>query len=132
MNKQLARTIQRIIDSPYPVELEKIPPFVVRFFPNTEGIKKGERVRIIRDSKQERFVVKGIELPAEFAIFHFDWINEDPNLYTLLLHLKFKEGISWFMSDMSWFYKMVVIVQNLQTKESRQIHPAFLCLVPKK
>ena len=131
MHKRLVRDIQYIINRPKPVKLEKIPPFVVRFFPNAEGIKKGVRVRIIRDSKQEQLMVKKIELPAEFALFDDDWINEAPNLYALLSHLKFKE-VSWFMSDMRWFYKMVVIVQNIKTKESRQIHPAFLCLVPKK
>ena len=131
MHKRLVRDIQYIINRPKPVKLEKIPPFVVRFFPNAEGIKKGVQVRIIRDSKQERFEVKKIELPAEFALFDDDWINEAPNLYALLSHLKFKE-VSWFMSNDDWFYKMVVMVRNLNTKESRQIHPAFLCPVRKK
>jgi len=129
MNYGRVENLRNILKNRKPIKVRKIPPFFVRFFPNTEGIEVGLRVVIIRDPKQERFVVKAIELPVEFNFFK-DYLDNASNLSELLSKDDI-ETAEVLMSNNNWLYRISVLITNPKTKTSRIIHPACLRLARK-
>ncbi len=116
--------------------LDAIPPFLVRFFPNTEGIRVGSTVRIVRDPERKEFEVISIVLPKEFSPFH-EHIRDSKSLGALLGHYSVERVIS-LMRNRQWLYKIAVEIRRYSDKRcrvveySRRIHPACLCLANRK
>lgn len=110
--------------------VDRIPPFFVRFFPNTEGIKMGSIVNIVRDSKRKEFLVTNIELPEEFRAFIGD-IENSKSLGELLGRYKADKAVP-LMYNEQWFCQIAVAILDRNTDEIRLVHPSCLCLAPRK
>lgn len=112
------------------MKVDRIPPFFVRFFPNTEGIRVGSTVRIVRDTERKKFVVRTIELPDEFKSFS-DHIEDSKSLGELLGRYNVERAIL-LMHNKLWLYQFAVEMLNYDTEIPRRVHPFCLCLARNK
>jgi hypothetical protein len=112
------------------MKLEAIPPYFVRFFPNTEGIKKGKEVVIVRDPTRRSYQVDAIVMPSNCPISQKE-LETCANM-TEVIDQSSAAAVSYAMRKGILLYLIRVQIHDVSSVRDRLVHPSCLCLKRKK